>query len=77
VGIIRGQLCLDLAYEEDSRADVDMNVVMTSKGEFIEIQGTAEKTPFNKKQMDELLGLAKSGILHLIDIQRNLLKDIL
>ena len=73
VGIINGQLYLDLTYEEDSKADVDMNVVMTSKGEFIEIQGTAEKTPFKKEQMERLMELARTGILNLIDTQRNLL----
>ena len=77
VGIVNKGLCLDLTYEEDSRADVDMNVVMTGSDEFIEIQGTAEKNPFNKKQMDTLLELAKTGIKDLIDIQRNLLKDVL
>lgn len=77
VGIINGQECLDLTFEEDSRAQVDMNVAMTGAGEFIEVQGTAEKRPFKKEQMDRLLDLAKSGILDLIDFQRNLLKDIL
>jgi len=77
VGVINNQLCVDLTYEEDSRAEVDMNVVMTGKGEFIEIQGTAERNPFNKQQMDKLLELAGIGITDLIDIQRNLLKGIL
>ncbi len=77
VGIINGDLFLDLSYEEDSRAGVDMNVVMISKGEFIEVQGTAERKTFSKEQMDGLLDLAKKGILHLIDIQRGLLKDII
>jgi len=77
VGIFNGGLLLDLTYEEDSRAEVDMNIVMTGKGEFIEIQGTAERKTFNKDQMDKLLGLAQKGITELIDIQRNLLKDIL
>lgn len=77
VGIVNGELLLDLAYEEDSQADVDMNIVMTGSGEFIEIQGTAEKQPFNKAQMDKLLGLAKKGIEDLIAIQRSHLKDIL
>ena len=77
VGVINGDLLLDLSYEEDSRADVDMNVVMMSKGEFIEIQGTAERKTFNKSEMDKLLSLAKGGIEELIDIQRNLLKDII
>jgi ribonuclease PH len=77
VGVINGDLLLDLSYGEDSRADVDMNIVMTSKGEFIEIQGTAERKTFSKGEMDKLLALAKSGIEDLIDIQKNLLKDIL
>ncbi len=77
VGIFNGELLLDLTYEEDSRADVDMNIVMVGKGEFIEIQGTAERMPFDKKQMDKLLELAKKGIDDLIDKQRSLLKDIL
>jgi len=77
VGIIDGHAALDLNYEEDSRAEVDMNVVMTGKGEFIEIQGTAERKPFNKAQMDKLLDLAKQGISDLIDIQRSLLKDLI
>lgn len=77
VGIINGNIMLDLSYIEDSQADVDMNIVMTGKGEFIEIQGTAERKSFSKEQMDKLLTLAKSGIEELIDIQRNLLKDIL
>lgn len=77
VGIINGDSILDLSYEEDSRAGVDMNVVMTSKGEFIEVQGTAERKTFSKEQMDELLDLAKKGIFELIDVQRSLLKDII
>lgn len=77
VGMLNGELLLDLCYEEDSRADVDMNVVMTSKGEFIEIQGTAERKTFNKSQMDKMLDLAKKGIEELVDIQKHLLKDIL
>jgi ribonuclease PH len=77
VGIIKDDILLDLAYDEDSRADVDMNVVMTSKGEFIEIQGTAERKTFNKTQMDKLLDLAKQGIEGLVDMQRKLLKDVL
>jgi ribonuclease PH len=77
VGVVGGNALLDLAYEEDSRAEVDMNVVMTSQGEFIEIQGTAERKTFNKNDMDKLLILAKKGIAELIEIQRSLLKDIL
>ncbi len=76
VGILKGIPLLDLSYEEDSQADVDMNIVMTGKGEFIEIQGTAERKTFNNEQMEALLSLAKKGIAELIDIQRTLLKDI-
>jgi len=77
VGILKDELLLDLTYDEDSRADVDMNIVMTGEGEFIEIQGTAERKTFNKAETDKLLAIAKKGIEELIDIQRNLLKDIL
>jgi ribonuclease PH len=74
VGIINGNLLLDLTYEEDSQADVDMNIVMTGKGEFIEIQGTAERKTFTQEEMNGLLILAKKGIQDLIDTQRTLLK---
>lgn len=77
VGIIGGSPLLDLAYEEDSRADVDMNIVMTGSGEFIEIQGTSERKTFDKPQMDQLLSLAEGGIRQLIDLQREMLKGIL
>jgi ribonuclease PH len=76
VGIIGGTPMLDLAYEEDSKADVDMNVVMTSKGEFIEVQGTAERKPFSDGQMATLISLAKKGIGELVDIQKGLLDRI-
>jgi ribonuclease PH len=61
---------LDLCYEEDSRADVDMNVVMTGSGRFIEVQATAEHTPFDDAQMAELIGLARAGIARIIEIQK-------
>jgi ribonuclease PH len=77
VGIVEGKLLLDLTYAEDSRAEVDMNVVMTGEGEFIEIQGTAERNPFSKEKSDALLQLAPKGIADLIETQRNLLKGIL
>lgn len=77
VGILDNQAVLDLTYDEDSTAEVDMNIVMTGKGEFIEVQGTAERKPFNRQSMDKLLLLARAGIESLIDIQRNLLKNIL
>lgn len=77
VGILKGTAILDLTYEEDSQAEVDMNVVMTAEGEFIEIQGTAERNTFPKERMDEMLNLAKKGIENLIALQKNLLKDII
>ena len=70
VGIYKGQPLLDLNYEEDSRADMDMNVVMVGSGKFVEVQGTAEKRPFSKNEMDRLLDLAGKGIRQLIEIQR-------
>lgn len=70
VGIIEGTPILDLAYVEDSEADVDMNVVCTGTGKFIELQGTAEREPFTREQMDEMLILAESGITKLFEIQR-------
>jgi ribonuclease PH len=77
VGILKGNLILDLTYEEDSRADVDMNIVMTGSNEFIEIQGTAERSPFGKEDMDKMLALAKKGIEELFAIQKKLVGDIL
>jgi ribonuclease PH len=73
VGIVGGQPMLDLNYGEDSAADVDMNVVMTGAGEFVEVQGTAEHTPFDRRGLDALLGLAESGIRRLIELQRRAL----
>jgi ribonuclease PH len=70
-------LLLDLCYEEDSKAEVDMNVVMTGNGDFIEIQGTAERKPFSKDKMDKMLGLAKNGIEELFSIQRKLVGDLI
>ncbi len=73
VGIIEGTPILDLAYTEDSTAEVDMNVVCTGTGKFIELQGTAEREPFSREQMDEMLALAGIGISKLFEIQRNIL----
>jgi len=70
VGILEERLLLDLTYEEDSKADVDMNVVMTSSDKFVEIQGTAEGTPFSSVQMKKLSELARKGIAQLIDLQK-------
>ena len=73
VGIVDGIPLLDLAYEEDSRADVDMNVVKTSDGRYIEIQGTAETTPFDRGRLNELLDLADAGIAELVALQKQVL----
>jgi ribonuclease PH len=69
VGIVGGMPVLDLPYEEDSRADVDMNVAMTSAGAFVELQGTAEGKPFARAELDALLGLAEGGIRELFEAQ--------
>lgn len=71
VGKVQGQAILDLAYEEDSRADVDMNVVMTGAGKFVEIQGTAEETPFDRADLDAFLQLAEKGIRTLMEVQKS------
>jgi len=70
VGVVHGYRMLDLCYDEDFAAEVDFNVVMTSKGEFVEVQGTAEGKPFNKEAIDALLGLAEKGIKELFQIQQ-------
>jgi ribonuclease PH len=77
VGVIAGTPMLDLAYEEDARADVDMNVIKTSDGRFIEIQGTAELQPFSRAELDDLLALADTGIAALIECQRAIVGGIL
>ena len=74
VGIVDGELLLDLCYTEDSRAEVDLNVVMNATGAFIEVQGTAEKGTFTEPQLDDMLALARSGIDHLLAIQQDVLK---
>ncbi|HVD10727.1 MAG TPA: ribonuclease PH [Gaiellaceae bacterium] len=70
VGIVEGQPLLDLDYGEDSTAEVDMNVVMTGDGRLIEVQATAEQVPFKRAQLDELLGLAATGIDEIAVVQR-------
>jgi len=70
VGLVRGGALLDLCYEEDSHADVDMNVVMTGAGRFVELQATAEHQPFSEGQMAELVALARGGIEQLIALQK-------
>lgn len=74
VGIVNGQPMLDLCYAEDSIAEVDMNVVMTSSGRIVEIQGTAESVPFNRDSLNVLLDYAEKGISELIKIQKELSK---
>jgi ribonuclease PH len=73
VGIVGGVPVLDLDYVEDSSAEVDMNVVMTGAGEFVEVQGTAEQTPFGRARLDEMLRLAESGVRRLVGLQRRAL----
>lgn len=75
VGVVGDRLCLDLPYIEDSTAEVDMNVVMTGSGEFIEVQGTAEGDPFNRAQLDGLLKLAEKGIAEIVELQRVVLSQ--
>ena len=72
VGIVGGKKLLDLEYTEDSNADVDLNVVKTGSGGYVEIQGTAEQEPFDDKQMDAMLKLADKGIKELIAVQKKI-----
>lgn len=73
VGVIGGAVMLDLCYDEDSRADVDMNIVLTGGGKFVELQATSEKTPFDDLQLSQLLELGRKGIGELIEIQKQAL----
>jgi ribonuclease PH len=75
VGLVAGTAVLDLDYSEDSTAAVDMNVVMTGAGRFVELQGTAEQTPFDTAELERLLALARLGIGRLLDLQRRILAD--
>jgi ribonuclease PH len=77
VGMVGGVACLDLDYVEDSQADVDMNVVRTDAGLFVEVQGTAEKTPFSMAQMQSLIDLAVHGTTQLFESQRQALREVL
>lgn len=70
VGLVQGRPVLDLNYEEDAAAAVDMNVVMTAQGAFVEVQGTAEETPYTRKELDALLELAAGGIRKLLSLQK-------
>lgn len=74
VGIVEGKILLDLDYEEDANAEIDMNVVETEKGQLVEIQATAEKKPFSRKELSALMSLADKGIKELIQIQKDVLK---
>jgi ribonuclease PH len=76
VGLVDGLPMLDLCYDEDRRADVDVNVAMTGAGQFVEIQGTAEGSPFAREALDELLDLAAHGIGQLLDIQQAVLANV-
>jgi ribonuclease PH len=74
VGIIDGEVRLDLHYEDDVRAQTDMNVVMTGSGKYIEVQGTAEGAPFDKSELDTLLAMAAKGCVELTQLQLEALK---
>jgi ribonuclease PH len=75
VGVVDAVALLDLDYSEDSRAEVDMNVVMTTANRFIEVQGTAEGMPFSRSELDELLALAERGIAEIFELQRAMLAE--
>jgi ribonuclease PH len=76
IGIIEGKICLDLCYEEDSKADVDMNFVMTGAGKFIEVQGTAETSPFTQKQMERMAEIAQTAIKELLKVQKKVIGSL-
>lgn len=76
VGVVKGEERLDLAYEEDSQASVDMNIVMTDTGRFIEVQGTAEGAPFDRERLNRLLDLAHGGVRQMLAKQREALADL-
>jgi ribonuclease PH len=75
VGLVEGNVLLDLCYTEDSRAQVDMNIVMTSKSKFVELQGTAEESPFDRNEMLELISFGEKGVQELINVQKNILGE--
>ena len=77
IGIIEGKILLDLCYEEDSKADVDMNFVMTGAGKFIEVQGTAEAAPFTRRQMERMAEIAQTGIKELLKTQKNVIGSLM
>ena len=76
IGIVEGKILLDLCYVEDSKADVDMNFVMTGSGKFIEVQGTAESEPFTRKQMERMAEIAQDGIKELMKAQKKIIAGL-
>ena len=76
VGKVGGELMVDLCYEEDSMADVDMNLIMTGQGKFVEVQGTAEREAFDKKEFDEFLDVGWKAIQELVTMQRDLIGNL-
>jgi ribonuclease PH len=76
IGIVKGRILLDLCYEEDSKAEVDMNFVMTGAGKFIEVQGTAETSPFTRRQMERMAEIAETGIKELLKTQKNVIGSL-
>jgi ribonuclease PH len=75
VGTVEGRILLDLSYAEDSIAEVDMNVVMTGTGRFVEVQGTAEESPFSKEQLDSMLAVAAQGVRALVQLQQRVVAE--
>ncbi|HEY5506834.1 MAG TPA: ribonuclease PH, partial [Coriobacteriia bacterium] len=75
IGLVDGELLLDLDYSEDSRAEIDMNVVTDSHGRFVEVQGTGERTTFDRARLDSMLDLAQAGTARLLEIQRSLIEE--
>jgi ribonuclease PH len=76
IGIVDGKVLLDLCYDEDSKAEVDMNFVMTGAGKFIEVQGTAESAPFTRKQMERMAEIAQDGIKELMKAQKKIIAGL-
>lgn len=76
VGVVEGEEMLDLCYEEDSNAQVDMNIIMSGSGEFIEIQGTGEKSTFSRQQVNQMMEIAEKGIYQLIELQKQALGEL-
>jgi ribonuclease PH len=77
VGVVDGQVLCDLSYEEDVRAETDMNVITTGRGLFVEVQGTAEAAPFSREELDSLLSVAVAATAELAELQREVLAESL